>query len=66
MRFNIVGYESLISHESLRETVSDRKFRPVLVRGYKRIFKEEISNGKGWNKPIFTNKKNKLPKKLED
>ena len=37
-RFKVVGYGSLISHESLKETVRNKKFTPVIVKGYKRIF----------------------------
>ena len=38
MKFSIVGYGSLLSHESLRETLSNKHFHPVIVRGYKRVF----------------------------
>ena len=42
MRQNIIGYGSLISHKSLKKTISDRKYVPVIVKGYKRIFNLEI------------------------
>lgn len=38
MNHNIIGYGSLISHRDLRETIPDKHFKPVIVRGYKRIF----------------------------
>jgi len=37
-KFNVVGYGSLISHNSLKETIKDKKFTPVIVKGYKRVF----------------------------
>lgn len=36
--YNVVGYGSLISHNSFKEDCSDKKFKPVIVNGYKRIF----------------------------
>jgi len=44
MLYNIVGYGSLISHKSLKETIKDKKFTPVIVKGYKRIFNLKIEN----------------------
>jgi cation transport regulator ChaC len=38
MKYKVIGYGSLISHKSLKETIHDRKFEPVIVKGYKRIF----------------------------
>ena len=38
MEYAFVGYGSLMSHKSLRKTISDKKFKPVIVKGYKRIF----------------------------
>lgn len=38
MNYNFIGYGSLMSHRSLRETIPDRKFKLVLVKGYKRVF----------------------------
>lgn len=38
MKYNFVGYGSLISHNSLSKTIKDRKFIPVIIKGYKRIF----------------------------
>ena len=38
MIYNFVGYGSLLSHKSLKETLKDKKFKPVIVKGYKRIF----------------------------
>ncbi len=45
MIYEMVGYGSLISHNSLKETIKDRKFIPVIVNGYKRIF--DLSEGRG-------------------
>jgi len=38
MKYNFVGYGSLLSHNSLSKTIKDKKFIPVVVKGYKRIF----------------------------
>lgn len=38
MNYNIVGYGSLLSHNSLSKTIPDRSFTPVVVKGYKRVF----------------------------
>ena len=38
MKYKVVGYGSIISHKSLRETVPDKHFEPVIIRGYKRVF----------------------------
>jgi len=46
MIYNIVGYGSLISHQSLKETIKDKKFISVIVKGYKRVFNLEIENDK--------------------
>ncbi|MBU3924258.1 MAG: hypothetical protein KJ592_05040 [Nanoarchaeota archaeon] len=37
-KYPIVGYGSLLSHSSLRETIKDKRFQKILVKGYKRIF----------------------------
>lgn len=47
MQNNFVGYGSLLNHNSLKETVHDKKFKLVIVKGYKRIFNLDIrKNGK--------------------
>lgn len=51
MGWNVVGYGSLMSHDSLRETIGDKRFIPVLVKGYKRIF--DINRIKGENSDIL-------------
>lgn len=38
MKYKFIGYGSLLSHKSLKETIKDKKFLPVIVKGYKRIF----------------------------
>ncbi len=45
MKYNLVGYGSLISHKSLRRTIPDRHFTPVLVKGYKRVFNLSLKGG---------------------
>ena len=36
--YNFVGYGSLISHGSLKGTIKDKEFVPVVVKGYQRVF----------------------------
>jgi len=38
MKNSFVAYGSLMSHRSLSRTLPDKKFYPVIVKGYKRIF----------------------------
>lgn len=57
MGWNIVGYGSLMSHCSLRETIKDKRFIPVFVKGYKRIF--DITKIKGKNSNVLNLVKNK-------
>ena len=38
MKYKVVGYGSLMSHRSLKNTVPNREFVPVIVKGYKRVF----------------------------
>jgi len=38
MKHNFIGYASLLSHTSLESSIKDKKFTPVLIKGYKRIF----------------------------
>ena len=64
MKYKIVGYGSIMSHKSLRETVPDKRFEPVIVKGYKRIFdivqhKSDVLNlekskGHSFNGVMFT------------
>ncbi|MEK6898137.1 MAG: gamma-glutamylcyclotransferase family protein [Nanoarchaeota archaeon] len=44
MEYNFVGYGSLLSHRSLSHTIKNKKFIPVIVKGYKRIF--DLGGGK--------------------
>ncbi len=46
MKYLIVGYGSLISHNSLKETLRDKRFKLVIVKGFKRVFNLLINNGK--------------------
>ena len=45
MEYHLIGYGSLMSHQSLRETIPDKHFTPVIVKGYKRIFNLAEKNG---------------------
>mgnify|MGYP001568653415 FL=1 len=56
MGWNIVGYGSLISHNSLRETIGNKHFIPVIVKGYKRIFDIDLIKGK--NSDVLNLEKN--------
>jgi hypothetical protein len=51
----IVGYGSLVSHNSLKETIKDKHFIPVIVKGYKRIF--DIAQIEGENSDVLNLKK---------
>ncbi len=44
MDYNIIGYGSLLSHKSLKEDCKDKKFKQVIVKGYKRIFNIDEGN----------------------
>ncbi|OIO80117.1 hypothetical protein AUJ84_04585 [Candidatus Pacearchaeota archaeon CG1_02_32_132] len=58
--YNVVGYGSLISHSSFKEDYSDKKFKPVIVNGYKRIF-NILEENKGLDVlNILESKKNKF------
>ncbi len=64
MKYKVVGYGSILSHKSLRETVPDKHFEPVIVKGYKRVFdivqhKSDVLNlekskGHSFNGVMFT------------
>lgn len=43
--YKIIGYGSLVSHKSLKEDCKDKKFIPVIIKGYTRIF--DIKDKKG-------------------
>ncbi len=45
-KFMMVAYGSLMSHQSIRETIPDRHFTPVIVKGYRRIFNLAVERGK--------------------
>jgi cation transport regulator ChaC len=55
MRWNFVGYGSLMSHDSLKETIKNKKFRPVIVKGYKRIF--DLTTRRNENADVLNLKK---------
>lgn len=44
--YTMVAYGSLMSHQSIRETIPDRHFTPVIVKGYRRIFDLAVERGK--------------------
>lgn len=37
------GYGSLLSHKSLEDTIKNKKFKQVIVKGYKRVFNLSLS-----------------------
>jgi hypothetical protein len=45
-KYLMVAYGSLMSHQSIRETIPDRHFTPVIVKGYQRIFNLAVERGK--------------------
>jgi hypothetical protein len=57
MKYNFVGYGSLLSHESLKQSIEDKNFRLVKVKGYKRIF--NLSTKKDENADVLNIKKSK-------
>jgi len=60
MEHNMVGYGSLISHNSLKETINNKHFKPVIIKGYKRIF--DIYSKKNANSDVLNIKKSKNSK----
>ncbi|MBS3076858.1 gamma-glutamylcyclotransferase [Candidatus Pacearchaeota archaeon] len=38
MKHLMVGYGSLLSHKSLKRTLHNKHFHPVIIKGYKRVF----------------------------
>lgn len=42
MKIRFIGYGSLLSHESMSSTISDRKITLVIVKGFKRIFDVDL------------------------
>lgn len=42
----VVAYGSLMSHQSIRETIPDRHFTPVIIKGYQRFFNLAVERGK--------------------
>src|SRR3989344_1219210 len=57
MEYNMIGYGSLISHNSLKETINNKHFKPVIIKGYKRIF--DIYVKKNENSDILNLEKSK-------
>jgi hypothetical protein len=57
MRFWLIGYGSLLNEKSFAKTLKLRPFRPVTVKGFKRVFNLAIRPGAG------ANVLNVLPKK---
>src|SRR3989344_2159066 len=43
MEYNLIGYGSLISHNSLKESCKDKEFIPVTIKNYKLLTKALIS-----------------------
>ncbi|MBI5803714.1 gamma-glutamylcyclotransferase [Candidatus Pacearchaeota archaeon] len=57
MKYSFVGYGSLLSHKSLQETIPNKKFKPVIVKGYKREFNLEDNKEKKDFLNLVKNKK---------
>ena len=57
MEYNMIGYGSLMSHNSLKETINNKHFKPVIIKGYKRIF--DIYVKKSENSDILNREKSK-------
>ena len=53
----MIGYGSLMSHNSLKETINNKHFKPVIIKGYKRIF--DIYVKKSENSDILNREKSK-------
>lgn len=56
-KYQIVGYGSLMSHKSLRETIPDHNFKQVIIKGYQRIFNVMIEKSKNPDNVNLTKKK---------
>lgn len=56
-KYHVVGYGSLMSHKSLRQTVPDRNFKQVIIKGYQRIFNVMAKTGKSPNTVNLIKKK---------
>ena len=55
---NFIGYGSLLSHPSLKETIKDKRFMPIIIKGFKRVFNLDIrKNGKSDVLNIIKDKK---------
>ncbi len=48
MNYHVIGYGSLEDRHSLMETISNKHFKTVIVKGYRRVFnlRDKDSNGK--------------------
>lgn len=60
VKYSFVGYGSLVSHKSFRPKSHARIIKPVIVKGYKRIF--NIAESKGNKSDILNIVKSKLSK----
>ncbi len=58
MPHNFVAYGSLMSHQSIRETIPDRHFTPVIIRGQQRIF--DVSLGKSSSSDVLNVRKSRM------
>lgn len=55
--YKIAGYGSLLSHKSLQETFSNKKFKKVIIKGFKRVF--NLIDSKGRNPDVLNIEKSK-------
>jgi N-formylglutamate amidohydrolase len=44
-KVNFIGYGSLMSHQSLSQTIKDKHYVPVIIKGYKRVFDLRVNGG---------------------
>ena len=58
MEYNIIGYGSLLSHKSLKDTISNKHFKPVIIKGYKRIFNIAIKQNENFDELNLEKSKN--------
>ena len=56
-KYNFFAYGSLLSHKSLEETIRNKKFKPAIVKGYKRVF--NLSLSKKYNEDVLNLVKSK-------
>lgn len=46
MKYSFIGYGSLLDHTSLKSSIKNKKFTPIIIKGYKRIFNFQTRKNK--------------------